>query len=69
MKPEIRKIVTRSAPRGAAVFYRRFVDFSAILLHSTNDSHIYQSAKASDIYSFSGEPNHNPQSLSCSFGK
>ena len=39
-------------PAGRCCFYRRFVCFKTIRLHSTNDSLIYQSAKAPDIYSF-----------------
>ena len=39
-------------PAGRCCFYRRFVCFNTIHLHSANDSHVYQSYNGSDIYSF-----------------
>ena len=39
-----------AAPRGALFFYRRFIVFNIVFLCSTNDSYIYQSAKAPDTY-------------------
>ena len=39
-------------PAGRCYFYRKFVCFNIVLLHSENDSHIYQSVKRPDIYSF-----------------
>ncbi len=47
-------IVVKYAQRhaGRCCFYRRFVCFNIIDLHSANDSHVYQSYNGSDIYSF-----------------
>ena len=39
-------------PAGRCCYYRRFVCFNIIDLHSVNDSHVYQSYNGSDIYSF-----------------
>ena len=39
-------------PAGRCCFYRRFVCFNIIDLHSANDSLVYQSDNGSDIYSF-----------------
>ena len=51
MKPENQVTKRTQRPARHCCFYRRFVCFDIILFYDMNDSLVYQSAKAVDIYS------------------